>query len=90
VAADSMRVNGCRGPSAAWPARRRGAEEKAGHSGRDDRLRKRQEKSRKVVALDRKNPPFIPQTSRDGAEFAKSAKDGAPSSSFVRELTTKN
>jgi hypothetical protein len=40
-------------------------------------------KSREMVALNRKNPPFIPQTSRDGAEFAKGAKDGAPSRSFV-------
>jgi hypothetical protein len=35
------------------------------------------------VALDRKNPPFIPQRTRDGEESAKDAKDGAPSSSFV-------
>jgi len=41
------------------------------------------EKNRRVVTLDRKRPPFIPQKSRDGAEFAKTAKDGAPSSSFV-------
>jgi hypothetical protein len=34
-----------------------------------------------LLALDRKSPPFIPQKARDGAEFAKSAKDGAPSSS---------
>jgi hypothetical protein len=35
-------------------------------------------KRRNVVVLDRKNPPF-----------AKGAKDGAPSRSLVRELTTK-
>jgi hypothetical protein len=38
---------------------------------------------REFVALDRKNPPFIPQKARDGEEFAKEAKDGAPSSLFV-------
>jgi hypothetical protein len=48
-------------------------EEHRGHGEEEN-----QEKSRKAVALDRKNPPF-----------AKGAKDGAPSSSFVRELTTK-
>ena len=60
-----------------------GAEEKAGHSGRDDKLRdsKRksrgdQEKSREPVALGRKNPPF-----------AKSAKDGAPSRSFEGDIS---
>ena len=30
------------------------------------------------MALDRKNPPFIPQKTRDGSEFAKGAKDGHP------------
>jgi hypothetical protein len=46
------------------------------------------EQIRKVVAVDRKNPPFIPQKARDGAEFAKDAKDGAPSSSGGPGLTT--
>ena len=32
------------------------------------------------MALDRKNPPFIPQKTRDGEESANTAKDGAPSS----------
>ena len=40
---------------------------------------KSQEKRRNVVAFDRKNPPF-----------AKGAKDGAPSSSFLRWHWTTN
>jgi len=52
---------------------------------REDQI---EEQIRKVVALDRKNPPFIPQKARDGAEFAKDAKDGAPSSSGGPGLTT--
>jgi hypothetical protein len=38
--------------------------------------KEKQEKSRKVVALDRKNPPF-----------AQNAKDGAPSSSLVGDVS---
>jgi hypothetical protein len=33
---------------------------------------------RALVALEGKNPPFIPQKTRDGAEFAKCAKVGDP------------
>ena len=46
-------------------------------------LRASREQREESVALDRKSPPFIPQKARDGAEFAKGAKDGAHSSSFV-------
>jgi hypothetical protein len=48
---------------------------------------KRRARSRRFVALDLENPPFIPKKHRDGAEIAKGAKDGAPSSSNVRGAT---
>ena len=61
-------------------------EEKAGEEAREKITQRRkgtQRRGRSLVALDRKSPPFIPQKARDGEEFAKGAKDGAPSSSHV-------
>jgi len=48
------------------------------------RRQKPRAKRGRVVALERKSPLFIPKRHRDGAEIAKSAKDGAASSSIVR------
>ena len=40
-----------------------------------------EESEKRLGAIDRKSPPFTPQKSRDGEEFAITAKDEAPSSS---------
>jgi hypothetical protein len=41
------------------------------------------ERRRGTEVSDRKSPPFIPKRHRDGAEVAKGAKDGAPSSTWM-------
>jgi hypothetical protein len=66
----AKRLTGCHGPSAPWPARPFGYAQGRQNAARKkkpatpvgmtgyERARENQEKSRKAVAFDRKNPPF--------------------------------
>ena len=71
-----------------------GAEEKAGHSGRDDKLRDSKRKSRGNQEEIKRKSRGDQEKSREpvalgrkNPPFAKSAKDGAPSRSFKGDIS---
>jgi hypothetical protein len=73
-----------------WKGERREDNAEAPRARRNPEKKKARIRIKGVEIPDRKSPPFIPKKHRDGAEVAKSAKDGAPSSTWVDGAEKRN